>query len=59
MFVKIEFIDDEKFENDFFFKFCENVVVDDNYEIGIPFYSQKENDWQYLFISQKLVENTV
>ena len=43
----------------FFFKFCENVVVDDNYEIRIPFYSRKGNDWKYLSISQKLVENIV
>ena len=38
MFVKNEFIDDEKIEKDVLKKFCENVkFVDGNYEVSLPF----------------------
>ena len=36
MFVKNEFIDDEKIEMDVLKKFCENIkFVDDNYEVSL------------------------
>ena len=36
MFVKNEFIDDEKIEKDVLKKFCENIkFVDDNYEVSL------------------------